>query len=195
MSAPGPQIDTTVLDRLCESLRVNPSWEAAADYSGVNSRTIRLWRNRAEQYENRLNGDVEVADLTAQRTYRTAQDAWSDPARRSEALRALADLDRYLDRDHDRGYWLAVQRMYAARARLEVSLNAELYRIATRGEKESDRIKAIDLIRKTGWRDRYSERIEITGAEGGAVEVQVAEAEVRAKAMLEQWRERRAQGE
>lgn len=193
MSSPGPQIDSIMLDRLCESLRVNPSWEAAADYAGVASRTVRSWRTRAEQYESRLNGTTEVTDLAAIRVYRDAEALHADPATRQEALRALAHLDGYLDRDHDRGYWLAVERMKAARARLEFRLNAEMYRIATRSEKDADRIKAITALLRWGWRDRYAERVELTGADGGALEVQMADAESRAQAALEQWQAKRAQ--
>lgn len=92
--------------------------------------------------------------------------------------------------DRDYFYWQTVQQWLAARSRGEMQLVQ-----AWRDGAEKDWRAAQTFLRATFPQD-YSERVEVTGAEGGAIKVQhmeelVAEAAERAQARLKELGDRR----
>lgn len=68
--------------------------------------------------------------------------------------------------DPDYPYWEANKRWIAARSRGEVELVATIRQLGLKGD-----WRALHALAKMGWPDRYSDRIEITGAQGGPVEI------------------------
>lgn len=183
---PQSAITPEVVELICQSLRVNPSWGAAADYAGISDRTLRLARQRAEAFAKRYEGDEEVTDLAAARLYKQGRDAW-EAGDMTGAQRAIEAIWRHVDRDQDGGYYEAVSKMTQSRARGELQLVAIIRKAAGEGD-----WRAAYQLLKAGWPDRYNDRLEITGAKGGPVEVEhrLKDAEDRARQALDAWAER-----
>lgn len=131
----GVRLSDDQIEAVAESLGRSPSWRAAADYAGVNERTLARYRERHDAYANRPGTDQT----------------------------ALSDLPDKTDPDAP--YYKIVQRWIAARAELEKTLvNGVLDAIPKDW-------KAAHAMLKSGWPKDYSERVELTGAGGGPIEV------------------------
>lgn len=174
-------LTTAVVEAVCQSLRVNPSWAAAADYAGISPRTLRRIRERGESYEKRQDEPDDLADLTAQRHYKAAYHA-HQAHDHYQTQRHLTVLYAHLDRDPDRPYYEASTRFMQSRSRGELQLVAVIRKAAGEGDWRA----ALALL-KAGWPERYSERLEVTGRDGGPVEVaaRLADAEDRARSALD----------
>lgn len=119
---------------------------------------------------------ADYAGIT-DRTLRT----YRERAERYETVRK----DASAGDDHpDKPYWEATQRWMAARAEGEQELVKLQFDAARKGN-----VQAGQWLLKVGWPDRYNERIVITGADGGPVEISVEE---RTEALLARAAEHRA---
>lgn len=131
MAVSGERLSPTDIAAVAKSLEVNPHWRAAANYAGINEKTIYDYRNRAETYANRL------PDLP--------------------------------EDEGGRFCYEAVQSWIAARNRLETRCVESLLR---HGDKDW---KAHFTILKALAPQDWSERVELTGVEGGPIQVDLAE--------------------
>lgn len=140
------------IEAIATSLRVNPSWAAAADYAGITDKTLYRYRERATNHQQRR-----------------------DQAEPSE----LSELDTHPDQP----YWNAYQTWQTARSRGELELVAKIRQLGMEGD-----WRALHTLAKMGWPDRYSDRVELTGAGGGPVQIEQMKSEAleRAEAALEQ---------
>lgn len=75
-----------------------------------------------------------------------------------------------LEAHPDHPYWQAAQRWDIARSRGELELVATIRKVAIAGD-----WRAADSLLKKGWPDRYSDRVELTGAGGGPVQISTDE--------------------
>lgn len=181
------RLKPALIETICASLAINPNWNAAADHAGISDRTLRLWRTRAETYANRYETDNDTTDLAARRLYKAGLDHHTNHDW-SGAQRALQRLWDHIDNDPDLPYYEATVRFVQARATGELELVDVIRKAANAGDWRA----ALALLR-AGWPDRYSERVEVTGAAGGPISVDmVAEAEERAEVALAEIRAKRS---
>jgi hypothetical protein len=181
--SPNSRLTEDVIARCCKSLRVNPSWSAAADYAGIAVNTLRNWRRWSELYEPREDDDEETAQLDERRLYRAAREAWR-AGQRQVGMALFAELDELTERRDGRVYWIAVQRMNAARADGELELVALVRKAASRDW------RAAWALLRSAWPERYGDEAGELPAAMSLVDV-----ESRARAALEEWERRQAQGE
>lgn len=144
-----------VIEAIATSLRVNPSWAAAADYAGITDKTLYRYRERATNHQQRR-----------------------DQAEPSE----LSELDTHPDQP----YWTAYQTWQTARSRGELELVAKIRQLGMEGD-----WRALHTLAKMGWPDRYSDRVELTGAGGGPVQISTDEARTQLEASLAQVKQKR----
>lgn len=137
---PQSRLTPDLIDRVTESLRVNPSWAAAADYAGITDKCLRRYRMRAEAHNERISAMTDTSELSA------------------------------IEEHPDYPYWEAHQRWLTARSRGELELIAVIRKAATAGD-----WRAAQALARMGWPDRYIERVEVTGADGGPLELTVEE--------------------
>lgn len=95
-----------LIDKIAESLRVNPSWRAAADYAGVTDRTVRNWRNRGEQFQSRIDAATDISAIQDDRDYPhwVAYQRWLEARSRGEI-----ELIAVIRRAATDGDWRAAQ--------------------------------------------------------------------------------------
>lgn len=148
-AVPVPQslLTPEVIEAISESLRVNPSWGAAADYAGITDKTLRRYRERAEAHQQRITDTTDLSELSA------------------------------LDQHPDYPYWEAHKAWQQARSRGELELVAKIRQIGLAGD-----WRALQALAKAGWPDRYADRVEVTGAGGGPLQIEALKAEALSRA-------------
>lgn len=152
--AQGARLTPEQIERVADALRKTPSWRAAADWSGINRRTLHKYQERAEAYAKRREADDENTHLPQ-----------------------TDDPDYY--------HWQAVQTWLAARSEGEMVLVN-----AWRAGAQKDWRAAQTFLRATFPKD-YSEQVQITGADGGAIQISTDEARAALDAALGQLAEKR----
>lgn len=150
----GTRLTPEQIEKVADALRKTPSWRAAADWSGINRRTLHKYQERADAYANRREADPENAHLPQT----------DDP---------------------DYFYWQTVQTWLAARSEGEMILVK-----AWRAGADKDWRAAQTFLRATFPKD-YSEQVQITGADGGAIQISTDEARAALDAALDQLAEKR----
>lgn len=188
----GPyRLDPFVRARLIESYEVNPHDRAAAEWAALPERTLNSWWEKARRYANRVDVEADQpADLGARRLYARARELWPAPA----AMVVLGELDLFLDRDPDKPYYDLWVECQTAKGVLQRQLLGIIMDGALGRNGHKPDWRAAQALLKTGWRELWAERVEVTGAEGGpvALEQVVAEAEDRAELALAEIRAKRA---
>lgn len=114
--------------------------------------------------------------------YRERADQYANRNIRDETLPHLPN-----ETDQDYPYWLVVQDWKAARSRLEMRL---VQGVIDAGPKDW---KAYQAMLKAGWPADWSDRVELTGAGGGPLQIEAlkAEALTRAEEAISQIRAKR----
>lgn len=147
--AQGTRLTEDQIEKVADALRKTPSWRAAADWSGINRRTLHKYQERADAYINRREADPDNTHLPQT----------DDP---------------------DYFYWQTVQTWLAARSEGEMILVK-----AWRAGADKDWRAAQTFLRATFPKD-YSEQVQITGADGGAIQISTDEARAKIDEALAQ---------
>lgn len=159
-----PQVHRILID----SFRTNPHMEPAAAAARIGYSTLKSWFARGRGYREFLeHGDLGDADVGTRRLYHAGASLWAtgSPVDRQAALSALALVEDRTRRPEDEPYLDLILDVEQASAHLEYELTESVLRHAQTDGRLA--LRALQVL----YRDRYGDRVELTGRTGGPIEV------------------------
>lgn len=207
-----PRLTPDRESRLVDSIRAGNTMAAAAETAGLGERTVFRYMARGETADRALNQHLNT--LTP--TRRAVLDRWNDEQTARYLTRHIPGPERI--------YWQLWQAVMRARAESEERAVAIIREVGLGYEAPETVVEERDVLAKDGtvitlrtrrtitrhvrdwraeawWLERQrrdefgrAERVEVTGAEGGPVQVEHLDIEavrVRARESIEAWRLRR----
>lgn len=159
-----PQVHAAIVS----SFQISPKLQPAAAAARIGYSTLKSWISRGRVYRDFLErGDLGDADVGTRRLYHSASALWETGLSedRQAALSALAYVEERTRRPEDEPYLDLVLDIDQAVAGIEIDLTSSVLTHA-----RTDGRLALRAL-ETFWPDRYGRRLEVTGAEGGPIAV------------------------